>query len=660
MSGSRIIACSYSGGLAADFSRKNLDIIRSDKYQKCFPNIKLGLEQAVHFTNSEHGERYCAGIGGAITGKHAHCFPAGTEVSVLDGVKPIEQLKVGDYVASDNGRLVYKKVVATLNRETDELYEVEAGACNVASTSEHHFFVYGQGYKKAKDLQIGDVLILFKEGQLLYPRIESIKRISNIAEIVYDIEVEDTHNYYANGFLVHNCIIIDDPMNPMEAASEAGLRTANMWLHETIPTRMVNPTITPIIMIMQRLHQDDPTGDWLVNAKEGSFKFICLPADCSEGQKVLPAEVKANYVDGLLDPLRLPRELLEQRRKWMGEYGYACQYDQQPIPRSGGMFLVERLSVCPVDIASDPIIFCVRYWDKAVSTKKTACYTVGVKLGKSRAGKYYVLDVIRGRWNSDARERLIKQTAIADGKKVIVAIEQEPGPIWEEETVQMADGSVKLLRDVVVGDYVINQYGKATVVEAVHEQGLLPCLEVKTDSGRILHLAPNHPVLTTKGFINAGDLVVGDFVGLRSNFQIKTFLQIDFARDFFPDPVVSIREVDELPCRCLTVADGESFVVNDIVVHNSGGMESALNTVRNLDGFVCKIDKADIHKETRAEPFSSQVNGYNVFLIQAPWNTEYISELQYFPSSKYKDQVDASAGAFNLIATMTRRVATGW
>jgi predicted phage terminase large subunit-like protein len=336
---------------------------------------------------------------------------------------------------------------------------------------------------------------------------------------VYDIEVEDTHNYFANGFLVHNCIIIDDPMNPMEAASEAGLRTANMWLHETIPTRMVNPTITPIIMIMQRLHQDDPTGDWLVNAKEGSYKFICLPADCSEGQKVLPVEVKANYVDGLLDPLRLPRELLEQRRKWMGEYGYACQYDQQPIPRSGGMFLVERLSVCPVDIVSDPIIFCVRYWDKAVSTKKTACYTVGVKLGKSRAGKYYVLDVIRGRWNSDARERLIKQTAIADGKKVIVAVEMEPG---------------------------------------------------------------------------------------------------------------------------------------------SGGMESALHTVRNLDGFVCKIDKADIHKETRAEPFSSQVNGYNVFLIQAPWNTEYISELQYFPSSKYKDQVDASAGAFNLIATMTRRVATGW
>jgi phage terminase large subunit-like protein len=47
-------------------------------------------------------------------------------------------------------------------------------------------------------------------------------------------------------------------------------------------------------------------------------------------------------------------------------------------------------------------------------------------------------------------------------------------------------------------------------------------------------------------------------------------------------------------------------------------------------------------------------------LVPGAWNAEYISELQYFPNSKYKDQVDASAGAFNLIATLTRRVAKGW
>jgi predicted phage terminase large subunit-like protein len=518
MPSARIIACSYSGGLAEDFSRKNLNVIQSELFQRCFPEIVLGLRQSTHFTNTKSGERYCAGIGGAITGKHAHCMPAGTLVTVFQDVKPIEQIQVGDNVLSQDidGVLVYKKVVAIIKRECKNLYEIKAGGRKVRATSDHKFFVYGFGYKEAKDLQIGDDLVSFTEKQRA--RIESITRVSNETEFVYDIEVEGAHNFFANGFLVHNCIVIDDPINPMEAASEAGLRNASLWLHETITTRTVDATVTPIIMIMQRLHQNDPTGDWIDNSKEGSFKHICLPADCSEGQKVLPEEVKLNYVDGLLDPLRLSRDLLEQRRKWMGEYGYACQYDQQPIPRSGGMFLIDRLRVGHVD-PSDPVTYAIRYWDKAISVKKTACFTVGAKLGVTRSGKFYVLDVIRGRWDSDARERLIRQTAERDGKSVVIGIEQEPG---------------------------------------------------------------------------------------------------------------------------------------------SGGFESAISTVRNLAGFVTKIDKADTHKETRAEPFSAQVNGYNVTLVPGEWNTDYIAELQYFPSSRYKDQVDASAGAFNLIATMRRRVASGW
>ena len=62
-----------------------------------------------------------------------------------------------------------------------------------------------------------------------------------------------------------------------------------------------------------------------------------------------------------------------------------------------------------------------------------------------------------------------------------------------------------------------------------------------------------------------------------------------------------------MPCRCLSVEEGESFVVNDIVVHNSGGKESALNTVRNLAGFHAVIDPAVAGKEVRAQPLAIQV-----------------------------------------------------
>lgn len=79
----------------------------------------------------------------------------------------------------------------------------------------------------------------------------------------------------------------------------------------------------------------------------------------------------------------------------------------------------------------------------------------------------------------------------------------------------------------------------------------------------------------------------------------------------------------------------------------SGGKESAENTVRNLRGFVVKIDLVTGPKETRAEPYAAQVQAGNVKLVRAEWNREYLSELEVFPNGKYKDQVDASGGAFN-------------
>lgn len=59
-------------------------------------------------------------------------------------------------------------------------------------------------------------------------------------------------------------------------------------------------------------------------------------------------------------------------------------------------------------------------------------------------------------------------------------------------------------------------------------------------------------------------------------------------------------------------------------------------------------------KETRALPFRSQCEGKNVALVEGPWNYEYIQELEAFPNGAFKDQVDASAHAFNTLATMPR------
>jgi len=78
----------------------------------------------------------------------------------------------------------------------------------------------------------------------------------------------------------------------------------------------------------------------------------------------------------------------------------------------------------------------------------------------------------------------------------------------------------------------------------------------------------------------------------------------------------------------------------------SGGKESAEATIKNLSGFIVEADRVTGSKETRADPYASQVQGGNVFLVRAQWNQEFVNEHRSFPAGKYKDQVDAAAGAF--------------
>jgi predicted phage terminase large subunit-like protein len=79
----------------------------------------------------------------------------------------------------------------------------------------------------------------------------------------------------------------------------------------------------------------------------------------------------------------------------------------------------------------------------------------------------------------------------------------------------------------------------------------------------------------------------------------------------------------------------------------SAGKESAENTIRNLAGFRVYADRVTGSKQVRAEPFVAQVQAGNVFLRAAPWVEAFLDECETWPNSKYKDQVDAAAGAFN-------------
>ncbi len=82
----------------------------------------------------------------------------------------------------------------------------------------------------------------------------------------------------------------------------------------------------------------------------------------------------------------------------------------------------------------------------------------------------------------------------------------------------------------------------------------------------------------------------------------------------------------------------------------SGGKESAEASIRNLAGFICKADRVTGSKESRAEPFAAQVSAGNVSILERDWTKDYVEEMELFPVGKYKDRIDASAGAFNKLS----------
>jgi predicted phage terminase large subunit-like protein len=102
--------------------------------------------------------------------------------------------------------------------------------------------------------------------------------------------------------------------------------------------------------------------------------------------------------------------------------------------------------------------------------------------------------------------------------------------------------------------------------------------------------------------------------------------------------------------KSVAEADGVNVEIYVEQEPGSGGKESAEGSIRNLDGFTTRADKptgSQGNKEKRADPYSVQVNNGAFQLLLGDWNYAFIEEHRFFPYSTYKDQCDASSGAYN-------------
>lgn len=224
---------------------------------------------------------------------------------------------------------------------------------------------------------------------------------------------------------------IDDPHSTETAESETERQTAVRIFREGISDRLNDVTTSAIVIIMQRLHEQDVAAVAL--ELDIGFTHLNLPMEFD------PERACRTYVNDelffedprteegeLLFPERFPPSEIERLKRAKGSYAYSGQYQQRPAPRSGGMF--QRGDFEIVDAVPAGVRRC-RAWDFAATQPKPGKqpdWTVGLRMAWHN-GIFYVEDVRRDRWSPGDVEKNLKATASQDGIDVRIRIPEDPG-----------------------------------------------------------------------------------------------------------------------------------------------------------------------------------------------------------------------------------------
>lgn len=222
-------------------------------------------------------------------------------------------------------------------------------------------------------------------------------------------------------------VIVDDPISVKKANSETERNTVNRWFQEALPSRVNDPTSSRMILMMQRVHENDPTG--FILAQDWGWEHLMLPMRYEAGRAAHTSLGKVDWRKEEGQPLfpeRFPIQEVERLETELGEYATAGQLQQRPAPREGGMFKVDKIDIvdhCPSGSET------VSAWDLAGSKRKTSPYTARVLMTRV-GGDIYVRDVKRWRADPTEVERLIEQTCIDDRNdvpSVLFSLPQDPG-----------------------------------------------------------------------------------------------------------------------------------------------------------------------------------------------------------------------------------------
>ena len=208
-------------------------------------------------------------------------------------------------------------------------------------------------------------------------------------------------------------IIVDDPSKPSEALSDAERATINDWIQHTLFTRLNDKRNGRLLIVMQRLHEDDVIGN-VVEKTEGDFKVLAFSAIAQVDEihtyntpfgvaRVVRKEGEA------LHPAREPLDVLEDQRRLLGSRFFSAQYLQAPVPLEGGMVKRAWLRTFePYEVMAPERV--VQSWDTAAKMGELNDYSVCTTWA-IKEKRVYLLDVLRERLELPALKRRVIEEA---------------------------------------------------------------------------------------------------------------------------------------------------------------------------------------------------------------------------------------------------------
>ena len=252
-------------------------------------------------------------------------------------------------------------------------------------------------------------------------------------------------------------ILLDDPLKPDDALSETRRGAVNEWYDNTLLSRLNDKATGRIIIIMQRLHQDDVVGHVL---EREPWEVLSLPAIAEEDEtrvveSIFGQRLFRRQKGEALHPEREPLSVYQAIRQNIGEYNFLSQYQQNPSPPGGAMVKTAWLRF--YEPGEQPAKFSqiVQSWDTANKSTELSDYSVGTTWGVLYK-KYYLLDVFRQKLDYPDLKRAILAHAKKWNAKNIVIEDKASGTqliqdlnsefVWGVNAYKPPPGTDKIMR----------------------------------------------------------------------------------------------------------------------------------------------------------------------------------------------------------------------